>query len=236
MNPSPINPRISDLQYVLLPGKCGPDFPRPDLYESAYGLWKGLWKKVYEDAGSPASFLPDDFLRQDVICGLFHEKQAVALHLYSLFNVSSQAVLDHRYFAFYPPEYIAHLRERNSPYVMSMEFLTVHPECRKKDTGVSLGDVLCGCGVEVLKSVGAHAAVAPARKDVGAHEMARKIGFVAWQENVVKRNFVCDLMIAFRDQMHAPEDPFVRNLSTNLWERRWDFTQKTAHVPASAAA
>jgi hypothetical protein len=218
---------VSELTYLLMPGKCPKNFEYLKQYELAYAYWKAFWTHVYAEADSASAFVLDDFYRQDIICGIFAKDEVVALHLYSFFNLETQAVKDHHYFAFYPPSFSQYLRQNRSSLVMSMEFMTANPKWRKKTSGVSFAEVIGTCGLKVLACSEADAAIAPARKDVKVHEMAKRTGFDVWQENVVKRNFICDIIVGFRDRVHANEDLQVQRIADQLWTQRIDTTGVT---------
>ena len=139
--------------YVILPGKPGPDFQNQELHDRAYAFWKSFWSKIYSDAGSPESFVPEDFTRQDFIPVILHGDTIVAMHLYTIFNIRSQANREHRYFKFFPEEFFSYLSDHSVASVLSLEFLTVAEGWRKHEIGFSLARVLVECCRKLVTNV-----------------------------------------------------------------------------------
>jgi hypothetical protein len=210
----------AQLKYVILPGKFAPDFPDVELHNGTYQLWQSVWKDVFTEAGNPAALVADDFLRQDYIGALHHNRQVIGCHLYTLFNIDQMAAINNRYFSIFPREIIDGFRERNAKYLMTMEFLTVHPEWRK----ASLGPVLINLGINILKTIGADAAIGPARKKTKVDQMCNKFGFDCVKPNVSRGNLDCDLVALFPRNIKTYPETAVVTLANSLWNRKTDFT------------
>jgi hypothetical protein len=224
------NPKIEDLEYVIIPGKGFLDSDAK-IHDQAYLYWKSFWSDVYAQAGSPESFCPDDFLRQDLITMLKRGDEVIALHLYSTFYINQIAPHDHRYFKFYPPSFFEFMRQKGANHVISFEFLTVDPGWRKSICGVSLAEVLASCGIHCMKALGADAAIAPARSDNKVNEMAYRIGFDCFQADVVKRNFKVDLIVCFSERGRSHPDSEIKRLADHFWENRKDLSGLTYSKP-----
>ncbi len=226
-NVIPLLRSIESLTYTLMPGK-----PLPWRSDAAHGLahdrvfqyWREFWEKIYADAGTPESFVTDDFLRQDLVAAIHCGDELVGAHLYSVFPLEREAARAHRYFRFYPPEFFDHMRERGAKLAMSMEFLTVAPAWRKTASRISFGEILIGCGLRCMTALGADVGIAPARTDNKVNDMAYKFGFECFQAGVTKRNFTVDLVAVFKDKARLNPDPRVAAQIDSLWARRDDRT------------
>jgi hypothetical protein len=220
---------LKNLDYSIIAGKAQRHASQAeiDLNNQAFEFWRTFWAKVYGDAGSPESLVCDDFLRQEMVTIIRHEKKIVGLHLYSFFNLEQQAIKLHRYFQFYPEKFFEYLRQTDVKEVMSLEFLTIDPEWRKSVTGVSLAEVLIACATKCIHSHGADAGIAPARTDNKVNQMAYHQGYECFQAGITKRNFQVDLIVGFKDQLKATPNPEVNSLADKFWRERNDFTGLT---------
>lgn len=228
---------LSKLEYVVLSGSGDRSFNNADLHNKAYIYWKNFWTRIYSDAQSLDSFSCDDFFRQNFVTLLLLSGEVVGMHLYSVFHLNHLAVQEHHYFKFYPQDFFEFMKERSSDYVMSLEFLTIDPAWRKAECGISLGEVLIGCGLRFFDFLGTSAVIAPARADNKVNQMCYKYGFDCFRDNIVKRNFQVDLVVGFKDKVHPHPDQSTLNLVERLWAERKDHTGKTTpRDPSESAA
>ena len=218
---------LSSAEYQIYPGKAPAEFGHVGALNEAYRYWSGFWSKIYADAGTPESFNPDDFLRQDFVIVLKSQGEIAAMHLYSLFELSQLAAQEHHYFKFYPASFFEFMKTRNSGYVMSFEFLTVNPKFRKSQTGISLGEVLINCAHKFLPILRVDAGIAPARTDNKVNEMGYRVGWECFQSGIVKRTFSVDLVVGFTDKLKLHPDPELQEVVDSLWIQRKDFTGRT---------
>lgn len=216
---------IQNLEYVVMPGKVSPGFRALELHNETYNLWRNVWKDVFTEAGNPTALVADDFLRQDFICTLHRNGEVVACHLYTIFNMEQNVSLDHRYFSIFPKNIIDLFRAKKATHLMSMEFLTVHPEWRKNSTaGMSLGPILTHLGVNVFRTLNMDAAIAPARKKMKVEQMAAKFGFECLQPNVSRGNLDCDLIALFPQNIKTYPEEIVVDAAEILWANKLDLT------------
>jgi hypothetical protein len=220
---------LRNLEYLIIPGKCRADASQEEinLNNQSFEFWRSFWADIYGKAGSPESLVCDDFLRQEMITVIRHEKKIIGLHLYSFFNLEQQAINRHRYFQFYPENFFQYLRQRDAKEVMSLEFLTIDSAWRKSVIGVSLAEVLIACATKCIRSQGADAGIAPARTDNKVNEMAYNQGYECFQAGITKRNFQVDLIVGFKNQLKLTPNPEVNALADRFWQERTDFTGLT---------
>ena len=110
---------------------------------------------------------------------------------------------------------------------MSLEYLTVNEGWRKKNIGLSLGNVLVGLSGLVLKAVDYDASVAPSRSDVGVTNMACDIGGEVVVPNIEMHKTKCDLIAIRKSRLVPhPSEP-VNELVQRLWNKRKDYTKYT---------
>lgn len=218
---------FNKFQYKLVPGKVRHDANIISLNNRLFTYWAGFWEKIYTEAGSPQSFNPDDFLRQDLIASLFYDGELIGMHLYSFFDIEQAAIRKHSYFKFYPEDYYSFIQNRGARSMMSFEFLTLDPNWRKSQTGLHFAKVITACGVHVALKMGIDAGIAPARADNKANEIGYSVGFEPYAKGIIKRNFPVDIMAAFRPNMNPQPDPSINSLISRVWETRQDFSGLT---------
>ena len=219
------------LRYVLLPGNPGPEFRHRPLYNSVYRFWRDVWSAVFTEAGNPAALVADDFMRQDYIPVILSGDQVVAAHFYTFFDLYNAVTRDHRYFSIFPPDVLSKLEDRRATYLMSMEFLTVNPEWRKAFVELSLAAVISSLGLRLMKTQGADAAIAPARKKTKVDQLAYLLGATCLKTDVSRGNLDCDLIAVFRDDVKPHTDPRVVSLVEDLWTARLDTTKEAQAEP-----
>ncbi len=222
---------LSRFRLVSVPGRPGRDFAWASLYDNAYEFWKAFWSEVYGQAGSPQSFVKEDFMRQDEIRCLLRDDEIVGMQTHTAFDLERPATRDHRYFAFYTPEFYAALAARGVRHVSSTEFLAVAPKWRRASAEVpALFEILIGCSAKDFLARGMDAGIGCGRRDVKVSEATTRWGFQKIQEHVVRRNFECDLVACFPETIRRHPDFEINRWTEELWNRRLD-----ASVPAVAA-
>ena len=142
----------SELSYHVFGGESAFYPDENHIRNDAYKAWYKLWSEVYSQSSSAYELNSDEFVRQKIVTAITHNNEVAAVHLYSFYHLDSLPDLRTKYFHFFSPEYLQHLRNRQVKSVMSMEFLTVLPEYRKSKLGVSIGLVISQLGTEIFRS------------------------------------------------------------------------------------
>jgi hypothetical protein len=218
------DPRL--LQYKVL-DKTSLHSADKELYSRAYAFWKQTWQKIFTDVGSPEAFWADDFYRQDYVPVITYDGQITAAHFYTVFDFDHPAVKDHRYFSIFTPFAMKWVEREQPSRVMSMEFLTVHPEWRKKDLGFSMAEVLISLGLKLMKEKDVQVAVGVAVKAAGVEKMAQKLSCQLIAQEVKRGNLVCDIMGQTPSRLKPHPDDKVNALIEDLWARKSSFPNQT---------
>lgn len=211
--------RLDGMQYYLFPS-LNPGRAWLSHHDKAFALWCDTWKEVLNGLGCDATHLEEEWGRQDRIACIFEKDTPVAVHLYSFFTLGCAAATKHPYFKNYTPEFFEKLRDLGVESVMSMEYMTIHPEWRRHTAGFHLGAVLGGLALKVMNQNGLEAAIAPARRDHQVHKLAYIYGGDCIVENVTNHNVACDLIACRHDKIHDHPDETVRRLVSSLWRNR----------------
>ncbi len=214
---------LKKFKYYLMPTKAYRGFKGIELNNSLYQYWKEFWGKIYSEAGALEAFVTDDFLRQEFVGVLTFNDQIVGCLFSSFFNLNQTSTLEHRYFKFYPLEYVQSLKARNIEIAQSVEFLTLDPAWRKSRTGISLSEVIIGLSLKAGHALNADAIIGTARSDVGVNDSCYKYGFECLIPNVSRRNFNVDLIAYFTSSQTVKHpDQSIDSFIDYLWENKID--------------
>jgi hypothetical protein len=206
-------------QYYLLPS-ANPPLHLVGRHNQIYKFWKDSWLEVLQQLNADASQLEDDFLRQDFVAAICSDTEVIAVHLYSIFALDTDASLEHRYLkGNYPPEFFANLKSKEVRTVMSMEYLTVSQNWRKSRGAMHMGAVIGALGLKVMQHYGIDAVIAPARRDHKVNLMAYSQGGDCIVENVLNHKVPCDLIAIRRNRIKEPALELVL-LRDQLWQER----------------
>jgi len=224
------------LKLFLLPGKPPPDFSHQRLHDNAFRFWRETWTKTFREMGAPDPN-PDHFLRQDIIAVLAKGEEVAGVHLYTFFDLTLQSHREHSYFTHHcSPKVLEALSARGVRYVMSLEYLAVHPDWRSSLTGVSLSAVLVENGVRLAFSLGADAVLGVARVDRGIDRVATDIGAHVLDTKPTLYNEEFAVVGFFPNETHPYPKENEHRLADKLWADRVDEAALSPKKPQKKAA
>ena len=210
--------RAEELRFCLMPS-TNPPPSLVDLHNKTFSLWREVWGTVFSQLKYDTSHLEDDFVRQNLIACISRNGEPIAAHLYKFFSVDSQAARAQAYLRDnYPEIFFAKLRALNVRTVMSMEYMTLHPEWRR--SSARLATVLGGLALYTMREFGQDGAIAPCRKDFKVQEIAYAYGGECVIADVMNHNVLCDLVVVRNELLHPHATPEVQGLLDALWEKR----------------
>lgn len=215
---------LENLKYQIVPGRHLQSKSIPPVYESAYLYWKQFWQDIYTQAGSPESFLADDFFRQDYLGILTSNEETVGMLFSTVFDLNQSSTVDHRYFKFYPSSFLDALKAKGIQRVLSVEFLTANPKWRKSVTGLSYAEAIISLSMNMFRETPAEAVIGTARTDNKVHDACYKLGFQCITPAVNRRNFTVDLIAATKSDLRQHPDPTISRLVQDLWRSKIDYT------------
>jgi len=217
--------KTSKTQYIILPGKITSPNADPkvvSLLDEAYFLWKNIWDSTFKGNGVEKKASPDDFFRQNFIPIIKNETDIIAIHLYSIFNLSSKAMREHSYLKNnFNDKFFSVMEQENIKLAMTMESLIVHPDYRRTKIGQSYFLAISYLGMQLFADfTNCDAIIAPVRRDVGIAEAAEKIGFSATDKNITLYNTPVDLVYLKRNSEIKYPDDIIRQQVKNLWNEK----------------
>lgn len=223
------------LQLYLLPGRPEEGFTLTEWHNRAFEFWKERWTHAFRAMGAPDPNL-DNFLRQNCVLVVARGEQVVALHAYTIFDLSLTAHRQHSYFTKHcTAKTLAQLDERSVRRVMSMEYLCVDPEWRTSKVGVQMAAVISEIGMQYAKAQNVDAILGVARAEKGIDTLAQEFGARIFDEHPNLYNERFAVIGFFReDPKPFPRDD-ERHLAHALWSKRVDATT-TFTFPRKKAA
>lgn len=224
--------QFENLSYTLLSAK-NPHENDLNLHNQSYKFWKNLWYSVLSKLNIDALNINNDFLRQDIIAVIHDEYEIAAIHLYSHYSLRSFANSEGSYFLQnLQKTYVDKLIKLGANNVMTMEYMTVNVNWRKHqhENNIHVGAILGGLALKVLQSIGADAAIAPARRDLKVHELAYIYGGTCIAENITNHNIPCDLIACFAEKTNPHPDIRVNQIVSKLWSEKSDNSATTEKI------
>lgn len=191
------------------------------LSNDVYSLWQTIYKDVLGKVGEPLN--PDDFHRCDVIVALTDDSKVFGFHLYSSFDLRSNALRDHHYMKAFDENIIEKFRNRGINTMMSMEYLTVSPEYRSRNSDVNWSEIIIALGSKVMEAGPWDCLVGTARRDLNVRRKAAKSG-TNYFGSVVKMNYECEILMTKRGEVQPLPEPKSAQLLENLWNQKANHT------------
>jgi hypothetical protein len=193
------------------------------LHNRAFRYWRDFWNGVFSEISPGETVRESDFFRQNAIGVFLDGDRIAALHLYSFWNLQSEAALVQDYFRLnYTEQDLARLEQMGVRSAMSMEYLTVDPGYRKAETGFPMASFVLGVGYELLKATICDAMIAPCRCDVKVDQKVADFGAVPLREKFIHHGVPVMNMVAPRWNLKPHVDPVIAAAVQDHWSRRVD--------------
>lgn len=220
-----------EYQYVILPTHLDKNSSLVSLQNEIFSLFASVHGAVTNGAISG-----DNFLRNQIATAILVDAQPVAVHQYCFFDLHTTAARASRYFKPLGEASWRFLEQNHLRYVMSLEFLTVHPEYRKSIIGFSLADTIIALGLQLMLERGGDAGTAISRTDVKVDRSCTDLGFATVERNLDIYGYNCSFQVVSRDGIQIHPNSKIAQLVEILWQRRTDYTHKPDLIHSPTAA
>ncbi|WP_413558619.1 hypothetical protein [Bdellovibrio sp. HCB209] len=191
------------------------------LSNDVYQLWKNVYTEVLGKVGEPLN--ADDFHRCDVIVALTDDNKVFGFHLYSSFDLRSDALRDHHYMKAFDEAIIQKFQSRGINTMMSMEYLTVAPEYRSRSSDVNWSELIIALGSKVMEAGPWDCLVGTARRDLNVRRKAAHSG-ANYFGSVIKMNYECEILMTKRGEVEQFADPKKADLLEKMWAEKKNHT------------
>lgn len=226
---------LKNLQYWILPS-ANPAQGHVEKHNQIFDFWMGSLIAAYAETNNDPKQLLDEFIYQDFITAICHGDQVIATLLLSFYSIDAKAARAFRYLKDnYPDIYFEKLKRKGATTLMSMQYLTIHPDWRKSQQSVHIATVIVVLGRMFGEGSGIDATIAVARADRKVNEMVYALGGECVIASVENHNTPCDLIAMYKNKPYKIPTEEMNKLVHSLWESRVDCTKHKGNKRKKAA-
>lgn len=186
------------------------------LLEAVIQLWRETYTPILAAAKEQLSM--DDFFSAKAALVLHEGDQPVGFCVLNSRPLGLSGVRDCRYFAPLPPKILEDL-ERTREALLSIEWVTVHPEHRAKLRKVQIADLVMGAAFRLFHQTSHTVVIGYSRTDVGADRIAMNFGVRGFEE-ISLHGINCRVMIGRKEWVGAHRFTVVESAIEGLWQGR----------------
>lgn len=228
--------RLDQLKYYIIPGRMPPDSIEAARHDQIYVYWRDFWNDVFTKSGAVYDQkFQSEFSQMNLVVALMSEEKIAGVHLYRFFDLRRVSHRERDQFAS-GGTFVAKMLECGIQTVMTLEYLTIDPGWRKRETGVSLATVLGSLATRVQRAIGIDACTGICRLDVGVDRMFHEIGGMEMGERRVVLNTPVTFMAAPSWNSRDVSDAKTKEVVDRLWKERIDYSSMTLEKPRSYSA
>lgn len=191
------------------------------LMNSVYSSWKKVFGEVVESVGGALD--PDDFFRCDSILAISSGSELIAFCNLTFFDLRLSSSLEHHYIKALDADLPKRLMAEGFQRLLAVEYLTVHPEWRRKDPGISWLEILTSLSVKIMDGSSADAVIGTPRIDLKVPDACRLLDSRDIQEPIMKMNYSCAVILVEKQIHRKFKNPvtekYVQHLLKTLSEK-----------------
>jgi hypothetical protein len=121
-------------------------------------------------------------------------------------------------------EFLDSLRKKGCGRGITGEYLSVHPEFRKEEGGISLADVLVGILMKIFVNLKIEIAIAATVRQAKVHLIGKNYGYSDQIGSYLKCGVDCLMIYNTQETYHDHPDLIVANTVNYFWDNRVDHT------------
>lgn len=189
---------------------------------SLYSMWRKTFSAVVNPKGAQVD--PDDFFRQNFIFCLKHEAEIMGFALGTVFDLRVQNHKEHHFIGSLNPFTVEKIRQSGLDRILSLEYLTLETEWRKKSTEVLWAEVLIAVGIlfadhnpEIIDGL-----IGTPRNDIKMNNVGNNAGFTTIQDEIFKMDYPCAVQINPIQKNRIFKNPQTDEMARSLWNSRID--------------
>lgn len=167
-----------NLSYYIFPGIYKKNDFYLTMHNQLFSFWYYNWKKVFSNLNNFVEIRSGDFRRQTYVGALItSSNEIIGITLHTVFNLNSLADCHHHYFTTnYSDQFLIELKRRKLTQVMSIEYLTVAENFRKRELGFSAAKYLVALSHRLQRYLEVEACISTCRKDVQIDQLEMQFG------------------------------------------------------------
>lgn len=185
-----------------------------------YHLWKKIWKQTFQEVKANINLSADHFLKHDEILVIYNGEQPIGMFCLDWYWTKADYDLELKYWDNYPKLTLKWLETKSISCLMSMSFLTVHPDWRRRQTQHSLSDLLVGFAVQRYLESSADVLLTYTRNDRKTNELGyrhggEKIPIEHWVHNIPS-----DVLVFDRNSLKTQLSEGLKLHIDSLWNNK----------------
>ena len=171
------------------------------LHEKLFKFWKTSWEKSYTELGveEKMHLFGDDFLSKRIL-SFFHKDNPIGCIFLEHYNLDSYAHRSTRYLQNFPTEAIEALKEKGFSNVYAISNLTIDHEWRKRNTDLSVSQILTSIGTWLACQERGDAIISCVRNDRSVNKLFQNHNS---KTIVTDRRFNCKVDFIYIDLKEA---------------------------------
>lgn len=158
----------------------------------------------------------DEYNRQNRVTAVMYNNEVVGMHLIGTYKQSD--LRTHPYFAQYDEAFIADLEKRNVKNIMALQYLWVDSKWPRKRAGIHFSALMCSLSLRHHIRDNVDVTVSIARKDIIAHEIAKRVGFQEFGDVRQMHNVPVIQMAVFNPTPYP--DASLENWADYFWSHK----------------
>lgn len=168
-------------------------------------------------------------MRQDLAVAVVSKRsgEVIGCHLYTVYNLASNASLNSEYFHYISRESTEHMKTNDLNICMSMEYLGINPEWTINPAKIGFGKLMVALGTFVAEALECDCALGMPIGGTKVDKMIANLGGYTIQDNIQKYGYELQLMVMPARPRINSEDPLIAQWAARLWAERQDHTGLT---------
>lgn len=224
---------LEDLKLHLLNFHT-PQIEQIVIMNSVYDSWKRVFTEVVQAVGGTLD--PDDFFRSDYVLAVSSGSELVAFCNLTFFDLRLRSSLEHHYMKALKTDLPAQLRFQGLQCLLAVEYLTVHPDWRKKKSEVPWLEVLTGLTLKIMDDSYADAVIGTPRIDLKVPDACKILESREIQEPITKMSYPCAVILFEKQKQRKFKNPVTQKYVQDLLQTLTDKDLSRAHLQIKQAA
>jgi hypothetical protein len=209
--------------YLQVHGKY-PEVKAISIYEKAYELWRNVWEETFTEVLGKGEVVSDDWLSKDKISILCYQSNPIGIFFHNWYDLLLTPHWDHTYFSHYPAGLKVFLKGHNYKKIMSISYLTVHKEWRRRQSGFSTADILVSLACMDLVESDAQAMITNTHNSRKTDRLGKRHGARIFLPDYLYHGLPSSALLFERQTCHVNQK--VGNLVHYLWTNRNQFDRE----------
>ncbi|MDO9183000.1 MAG: hypothetical protein Q7U04_11360, partial [Bacteriovorax sp.] len=170
--------------YIIPANYKNVSFNLKNIHQEIYKCWKDEWSNTWSEiTGQKKIIYSCELSRQDTLLALFNDEKCIALCSFRQFEQNDISAFDDSYFSFWPKSASEQLMGLGQKVLICGQ-LTVAKEYRRKESDVSLRDILSGIATKYFLDSDSNIMIGTTRVSKGMDRVCYGLGATPILQNL----------------------------------------------------